>query len=112
MPWIASMLATAVAFVSVRYRSTLLRDAQRIRHGLPRHRERSWYLRRTGVVCACRRRIRPDDTFTVVAWLIAWSLLHSRWKNRQIESRQVFAVALVLVGLGILATFPPVWGLF
>ena len=27
MPWIASMLATAVAFVSVRYRSTLLRDA-------------------------------------------------------------------------------------
>lgn len=28
MPWIASMLATAVAFVSVRYQSTLLRDAQ------------------------------------------------------------------------------------
>ena len=28
MPWIASILATAVAFVSVRYRSTLLRDAQ------------------------------------------------------------------------------------
>ena len=27
MPWIASMLATAVAFVSVRYRSALLRDA-------------------------------------------------------------------------------------
>jgi magnesium-transporting ATPase (P-type) len=27
MPWIASMLATAVAFVSVRYRWTLLRDA-------------------------------------------------------------------------------------
>jgi len=26
MPWIASMLATAVAFVSVRYRSTLLKD--------------------------------------------------------------------------------------
>jgi hypothetical protein len=28
MPWIASMLATAVAFVGVRYRSTLLKDAQ------------------------------------------------------------------------------------
>lgn len=27
MPWIASMLATAVAFVSVRYRSALLKDA-------------------------------------------------------------------------------------
>lgn len=28
MPWIASMLATAVAFVGVRYRSRLLHDAQ------------------------------------------------------------------------------------
>lgn len=28
MPWIASMLATAVAFVGVRYRSSLLRDAR------------------------------------------------------------------------------------
>lgn len=51
-------------------------------------------------------------TFAVVAWLIAWGLLHSRWKNRQIVSGHVFAVTLVLVGLGILATFPPVWGLF
>jgi hypothetical protein len=51
-------------------------------------------------------------TFAVVAWLIAWGLLHRRWKNRQIESRRVYAVTLVLVGLGILATFPPVWGLF
>ena len=28
VPWIASMLATAVAFVSMRYRSKLLKDAQ------------------------------------------------------------------------------------
>ena len=28
VPWIAAMLATAVAFVSVRYRSKLLSDAQ------------------------------------------------------------------------------------
>ena len=28
VPWIASMLATAVAFVSIRYRSKLLKDAQ------------------------------------------------------------------------------------
>ena len=51
-------------------------------------------------------------TLTVVAWLIAWGLLHSRWKNRQIESRRVYTVTLVLVGLGLLGTFPPVWGMF
>jgi hypothetical protein len=39
-------------------------------------------------------------------------LLHSRWKNRQIESRRVYTVTLVLVGLGMLGTFPPVWGMF
>lgn len=51
-------------------------------------------------------------TLTVATWLIAWGLLHSGWKNRQIESRRVYAVTLVLLGLGILGTFPPVWGLF
>ncbi len=50
-------------------------------------------------------------TFAVVAWLIAWGLLHSRWKGRQIDSRRVFAATLVLIGLGIVAAFPPVWAL-
>lgn len=50
-------------------------------------------------------------TFAAVVWLIAWGVLHSRWKTRQIESRRVFTVTLILIGLAILATFPPVWGL-
>ncbi len=51
-------------------------------------------------------------SFAVLAWLIAWGLLHHRWKRRQIASRPVYAVTLILIGLGILGTFPPVWGLF
>jgi len=39
-------------------------------------------------------------------------LLHSRWKNPQIVSGHVYALTLVLVSLGMLATFPPIWGLF
>jgi hypothetical protein len=50
-------------------------------------------------------------TFAVVLWLTAWGLLHSRWKRRQVDARRVFAATLVLIGLGILATFPPVWTL-
>jgi multisubunit Na+/H+ antiporter MnhG subunit len=50
-------------------------------------------------------------TFAAVVWLIAWGLLHSRWKGRQIDPRKVFAITLVLIGLGIVATFPPVWAL-
>lgn len=48
-------------------------------------------------------------TFAVVTWLIAWFVLHSRWKGRQIESRRVHVITFVLIGLGILGTFPPVW---
>lgn len=50
-------------------------------------------------------------TFAVVIWLIGWASLHSRWKRRQIDSRRVRAAALVLISLGLLLTFPPVWKL-
>jgi hypothetical protein len=50
-------------------------------------------------------------TLAAVIWLIGWAVLHSRWKGRQIESRRVHAVTLILIGLGVLLTFPPVWNL-
>jgi hypothetical protein len=50
-------------------------------------------------------------TFAVVVWLIAWVVLHSRWKGRQVDSGRVFTMALILIGLGVLFTFPPLWGL-
>lgn len=50
-------------------------------------------------------------TLAAVAWLIAWAVLHSRWKDRQIEARGVRRLGFTLIALGILLTFPPVWGL-
>jgi hypothetical protein len=43
-------------------------------------------------------------------WLIAWGALHQRWKNRQVEARRSWLLALVLIGLGVLFAFPPFWG--
>ena len=51
-------------------------------------------------------------TFAAVVWLIAWGVLHSQWKSRQIDVQPVFTATLVLIALGIVATFPPVWALF
>lgn len=51
-------------------------------------------------------------TFAVAAWLIAWAILHRRWRDRQIEGGAVLAATLILIALGVLATFPPVWGIF
>lgn len=51
-------------------------------------------------------------TYAVITWLIAWGVLHGRWKERAVRRAPAFAATLVLVGLGLVLTFPPVWGLF
>ena len=50
-------------------------------------------------------------TFAVVAWLVAWAVLHARWKEREVAAGRVWVVTAILTALGILATFPPFWGL-
>ncbi len=44
-------------------------------------------------------------------WLVAWGVLHARWKSRDVPSRSAYALSIVLIVLGILGTFPPVWQL-
>ncbi len=51
-------------------------------------------------------------TLAALVWLAAWAVLHWRWKDREIAARPVFGLTLVLVALGLFATFPPVWGVF
>ena len=55
--------------------------------------------------------ISGRTTLATVAWLVAWGLLHYRWKGREVATGGVSALTLILLGLGILATFPPVWRL-
>lgn len=50
-------------------------------------------------------------TLATIVWLIAWGVLHNRWKVRDIAPGRVYAVTLALVAVGVLGTFPPVWGL-
>src|SRR5512134_1344663 len=50
-------------------------------------------------------------TLATIVWLIAWAVLHTRWKAREIAPGRVGAVTLILIALGVLGTFPPVWGL-
>lgn len=50
-------------------------------------------------------------TFAAVVWLLAWGVLHARWRSREVVPGPVFGGTVLLVGLAILATFPPLWGL-
>jgi len=49
-------------------------------------------------------------TLAIVAWLIGWGVLHARWKARHVDARRVWMTTLGLILLGIVATFPPFWG--
>jgi hypothetical protein len=51
------------------------------------------------------------STFAVVTWLVAWGILRARWQDRDVAAGRVLTWALVLVGLGVVMTFPPVWRL-
>jgi hypothetical protein len=50
-------------------------------------------------------------TLATIVWLVAWAVLHNRWKAREIPPGRVGAVTLILIAVGVLGTFPPVWGL-
>lgn len=50
-------------------------------------------------------------TLATIVWLMAWAVLHNRWKAREIAPGRVGAVILILIALGVLGTLPPVWGL-
>lgn len=50
-------------------------------------------------------------TLATATWLIAWAVLHHRWKDRVPEARRVQVWTVALIVLGLIMTFPPVWGL-
>lgn len=50
-------------------------------------------------------------TFAIVAWLAAWVVLHRRWRARQMPPAGPFGAAIVLIVLGLIGLFPPIWPL-
>lgn len=50
-------------------------------------------------------------TLAVVVWLVAWAVLHGRWKGREVGYGGIWWSALALLVLGIVLCMPPVWGL-
>jgi multisubunit Na+/H+ antiporter MnhG subunit len=51
-------------------------------------------------------------TLAALIWLIAWAILHSRWKARNMETGRIRATTIVLTVLGIVLALPPTWSFF
>ena len=48
------------------------------------------------------------STAAIVAWLVSWALLHKLWVKKIVSMKSMGMVALLLLLLGFLLTFPPV----
>ena len=48
----------------------------------------------------------------VIVWLVAWGVLHAIYREKPFETRRALVIALVLVALGALGTFPTFFQLF
>jgi lysylphosphatidylglycerol synthetase-like protein (DUF2156 family) len=52
------------------------------------------------------------STFAVLAWIISWALMNTLWKGQDVDLRKSFIITLVLIGLGVLFTYPPFFEAF
>jgi len=47
-------------------------------------------------------------TCAILVWLVSWAILARRWRGRMVSLGPVATAALVLLGLSLLLTFPPI----
>lgn len=48
----------------------------------------------------------------IISWLAAWAVLHIVWKNKEMPLKSIMTISLVLIALGFILTFPPVFEAF
>ena len=47
-------------------------------------------------------------TSAILIWLVSWAILEWQWRNKTVGVGRIAAIALALLGLSLLLTFPPV----
>ena len=52
------------------------------------------------------------STGSIIVWLVLWAVLARRWAKRDVELNRVGIWSAVLLGAGLLLTFPPIARLF
>jgi|SRR5690606_3471237 len=55
--------------------------------------------------------VSSRTTSAALVWILAWALLHRRWLDKEVNGQAIFTWCLVLIGMGLLFTFPPFWNL-
>lgn len=48
----------------------------------------------------------------VIAWLLTWVILNTLLKGKDYDVGKAFRITLILIGIGLLLTFPPIFEAF
>jgi len=48
----------------------------------------------------------------ILAWLVSWLFLNARWKEGEYALEKAFRITMVLILIGLILTFPPVFEAF
>jgi hypothetical protein len=51
-------------------------------------------------------------TSAILIWLLAWVILDWRWRRQTVALTRINTIALILLALSLLLTFPPIADLF
>jgi len=52
------------------------------------------------------------STLGILAFFVSWAILHYIWKGKETDFAKISSVAIGLLVVGLLFTFPPFWHLF
>lgn len=50
--------------------------------------------------------------WAIIIFFVAWAILHYVWKDKETDFARISSIAIALLVVGFLGTFPPVWHLF
>jgi hypothetical protein len=52
------------------------------------------------------------SSLAIIIFFVAWAILHYLWKDKDTDFARISSIAIALLVVGLLGTFPPVWHLF
>jgi hypothetical protein len=50
--------------------------------------------------------------WAIIIFFVSWLILHFVWKDKDTNFSRISTIAIVLLFVGLLGTFPPFWDLF
>jgi uncharacterized membrane protein YdcZ (DUF606 family) len=49
--------------------------------------------------------------WSIIIFFVSWAVLHYLWKDKETDFARISSIAIALLVVGLLGTFPPVWHL-